>query len=246
MELERSGVEASIEITAIGVRNVLADRLPSELRLGLEAHDLTWKRRDDLAAGLPEVVLVAVDELVEDLRKVKDRGERSRLERSAAIADLALAQVVPRLDERPTERMVARALDSAMLDFGADEPSYDTIVASGPNAALPHARPTNRPIDTGDLVIIDVGARLEGYGSDMTRTFVAGGELSSEQRRWYDAVLAAQAAGVAAVSDGVDERHIDDECRRVLAEHELLDAFIHGTGHGIGLEIHERPHLVAP
>ena len=92
------------------------------------------------------------------LRRTKDDGELSRLARAAAIADIALGRVSPQLNERPTEKEIARALDNTMIDLGADEPSYETIVASGPNAALPHARPTTRTIEPGDLVIIDVGA----------------------------------------------------------------------------------------
>lgn len=242
-QLDASQVEATVEITTTGVGDVLGEAVGSDAPVGLEAHHVTWAYRDQVASWLPGRELVAVDSMIEELRKIKDPGERSRLERAAAMADAALAEVAPDLGRGLTERRVAQRLDAHMLDLGADEPSYDTIVASGPNAALPHAHPTERVIEPDDLVIIDVGARLDGYGSDMTRTFVAGGTPDGEQQRWYDAVIEAQAAGVAAVRAGVEEKSIDDACRAVLDRHGLLDAFIHGTGHGIGLEIHEDPIL---
>jgi Xaa-Pro aminopeptidase len=242
-ELERSGVEARVEITTTDIARILEAAVPSGARLGLEADAVTWKRHDQIAGWLPGRQLVPLDRPIEELRKDKDDGERSRLARGAAMADSALAEVAPLLGARPTERAVARQLDNLMVELGADGPSYDTIVASGPNSALPHARPTPRVIEAGDLVVIDVGARVDGYGSDMTRTFVAGGEPSAEQLRLYEAVIEAQAAGVAAVAAGVEERSIDETCRSVLERLGLAEAFIHSTGHGIGLEIHEDPIL---
>lgn len=242
-QLAEAGVDATIEVTTDGVGKVLAAAVARGANVALEANDITWSGHDQVADWLPGRELIAADRVIEELRKVKDDGERSRLSRAAAMADIALAEVQPRLGEGLTERVVARTLDNIMIELGADEPSYETIVAAGPNSALPHARPTDRVIEPTDLVVIDVGARLDGYGSDMTRTFVAGGEPSESQLRLYDAVIEAQAAGVAAVRAGVDERQIDTACREVLAAHGLVDGFIHGTGHGIGLEIHEDPIL---
>ncbi len=244
-QLEQAGVEATIAITTSEVGQILAERLGARLRLGVEAHQVSWRHRDQLSEWLPAQELVPLDRVLEELRKDKDDGERFRLERAAAIADAALAEVAPSLGGRPTERAVSRALDNLMIDLGADGLSFETIVASGPNSALPHARPTNRVIEPDDLVVIDFGASVDGYGSDITRTFVAGGQPSATQQRLYDAVIAAQAAGVAAVAGGVAERTIDQTCRSVLEEHGLAEAFIHSTGHGIGLEIHEDPILSA-
>ncbi len=242
-ELEGSGVDATVEITVTDLGEVL-DRFCAGLGpVGLEAHHVTWARRDQVEGWLAGRRIVAADPLIEPLRVVKDDGERSRLARAAAITDRALAAVTSEIQPGVTERSLARALDNAMVDLGADGPAYDTIVAGGPNSALPHARPTGRPLEVGDLLVVDVGARLEGYGSDMTRTFVVGADPDPTQRRLYDAVTAAQAAGVAAVADGVDQVAVDGACREVLDEWGLLEAFIHGTGHGIGLEIHEDPFL---
>jgi Xaa-Pro aminopeptidase len=242
-QLDQAGVQARVEITAIDVGSAVATVAAGRSRIGLEAQHVTWHRRDQIDRWLPDTTLVPTLGLIEELRRTKDDGELSRLVRAAALADTALAEVAPTLADRPTELQVARALDRHMEDHGADEPSYETIVASGPNAALPHATPTDRIIESGDLVVIDVGARIDGYGSDMTRTFVAGCEPTITQRAWHDAVVEAQAAGIAAVADGVDERAVDSACRSVLASHGLVDAFVHGTGHGIGLEIHEQPIL---
>lgn len=244
-ELDVAGVEAEVEIVVAPLAPSLRDAIDAGERVGLEADHVTWSRQRSLADAWPDRQLEPTSGLVEELRKHKDAGERSRLERAAAMADVALAEVAPTLGDGRTEREVARHLDSLMIEQGADGPSYDTIVASGPNSALPHARPTDRRIEPHDLVVIDVGARLHGYGSDMTRTFVAGAEPTARQQHLWDAVCEAQAAGVAAVADGVEIRHIDAVCREALRRHELDDYFIHGTGHGIGLEIHEDPILSA-
>ncbi len=211
--------------------------------VGFEANDLAWNKHRSINDAVPNVVLVPTTNVCETLRRVKDDGERNLLARASAIADEALEAVLPMICAGVTERDIAAELDVRMKKLGADDSAYDTIVASGPNSALPHARPTDRPLADGDLLIIDVGARVHGYGSDMTRTFVIGGEPTPEQQRWYEAVVAAQQAGVAALEPGVEESRIDSVCRSVLADFGYEDAFIHGTGHGIGLEIHEDPVL---
>jgi Xaa-Pro aminopeptidase len=242
-QLDRAGVSARIEITITDIGTIIAAAVEPGAQVGLEAAHVTWKQKDQLGSWLPDRELVALDNTIEELRKVKDQGEQDRLEAAAAIADQAMAGVEPLLEQGLTERVVAQRLEVAMVELGADEPSFPTIVASGPNSAMPHARPTGRVIEPGDLVIIDIGARLDGYGSDMTRTFVAGGAFSAEQKRWYQAVAEAQAAGVATVGDGVEIRSVDAACRQVLTDHGLAEAFVHGAGHGLGLEIHEDPIL---
>lgn len=236
---------ATIGITITEVGAKLAQHLGGRRGLGLEAHHVTWKQVEQYRLWLPGAELVPLEGSIEELRRIKDPGELARLVRAAAIADAALAEVAPLINHGITERELGRRLDNRMLDLGADGLSFETIVAAGPNSALPHHRPADRPIEAGDLVVIDFGASVDGYGSDMTRTFVAGGRPSAEQRRLYDAVLAAQAAGVAAVADGVPERRIDEACRELLAARGLAEQFIHGTGHAIGLEIHEDPILSA-
>jgi len=239
-QLAAAGVPTELAITRETDR-VLGDALAGTARVGLEADHVTWegqRRWAEVVAG----ELVPTVGLVLGLRAVKDDGEVARLERAAAIADEALAEVRPMLRDRPTEREVARALEAAMLDRGADGPSFETIVASGPNGAKPHARPTDRVIGDGELVVLDFGALYDGYHSDMTRT-LAVGEPSPTQQRMLDVVASSQAAGVAAVRAGVPCVAVDAACREVIGDAGWADAFVHGTGHGIGLVIHEEPRL---
>jgi Xaa-Pro aminopeptidase len=180
--------------------------------------------------------------MVGGLRLHKDDGEVARIEAASAIADAALAAVRPRLAEGLTEAAFGLALDGAMRALGADDVSFETIVASGPNGAKPHHRPARRTIAEGDLVVIDFGALVDGYHSDMTRTVMVG-EPTPTQARMYEVVLEAQAAGVAAVADGVAARAVDEACRAVIDRAGWGDAFLHGTGHGVGLDIHEDPRV---
>ncbi|MGH1493990.1 MAG: aminopeptidase P family protein [Acidimicrobiales bacterium] len=244
-QLAAADVTAEVVITR-EPREPLLAALGDARRIGLESENVTWSTKRRFAewfeAGLPGHTIVATSELIETERRFKDRGEIDRLKLAAAIADQALDQVRSSLDTGVSEVEVARQLDGAMMDLGADGLSFATIVASGPNSAKPHATPSDRVIGPGDMVVIDFGAKVDGYGSDMTRSFLIG-EPSARQREVFDAVIASQAAGVAAVRDGVEEREIDRICRKTLADHNLEEAFIHGTGHGIGLEIHENPML---
>lgn len=239
-QLAAVGVDADLVITRDTVP-ALASALVGTDRVGLEADHVTWDAQRRWAEALA-VEPVPTLGLVLGLRAVKDEGEVARLEHAAAIADEALAEVREMLRHRPTERDVARALESEMLDRGAQGPSFETIVASGPNAARPHARPGDRTIVDGDLVVVDFGALYDGYHSDMTRTFAVG-EPSPVQRRMLDVVAGAQAAGVAAVRAGVPCVAVDRACREVVGDAGWAEAFVHGTGHGIGLVIHEEPRL---
>lgn len=207
--------------------------------VALEADHITWAAQRRLAEAT-DVELVATSGLVAGLRARKDPDELDRIRRAAAITDAALADVVALAGTGCTEKALAAALDDAIRRHGGSGPAYETIVASGSNAALPHARPTDRIIEPGDLVIIDVGCLYRGYRSDMTRSFVVG-EPDLHQRHLLEAVLAAQQAGIAAVGPGVSARAVDTACRDALASVDLADRFIHGTGHGVGLAIHERP-----
>lgn len=242
-QLAAAGVAAELEITRDATA-VLTTVLDGVGRIGVEADHLTWDAQQRWAGVLPGTLVPTVGLLL-GLRAVKDEGEVDRLRLAARIADDALADVRHLLLERPTERAFARALESAMVDHGADAPSFETIVASGPNGARPHARPTDRVIggsDAGELVVVDFGALHDGYHSDMTRTFVVG-EPTPTQTRMFDVVRASQEAGVAAVRAGAPAVAVDEACRAVIDEAGWSDAFVHGTGHGIGLVIHEEPRV---
>jgi Xaa-Pro aminopeptidase len=213
----------------------------SKGRVGLEADHVVWASQRRWSELLDPSEVVATSGMVEALRAVKDDGEIARIGAAAAIADAALGEVAPMLDRGATESEFALALDVAMRRLGAEDRAFETIVASGPNSAKPHARPGDRQLARGDPVVVDFGAVVDGYRSDMTRTFFVGGAPSEKMRAVYEAVLESQRAGVAAVAPGVSGGDIDDVCRRSLAAAGLGEAFEHGTGHGVGLDIHEAP-----
>jgi Xaa-Pro aminopeptidase len=215
-------------------------------RIGLEADNVTWSSQRRWAELLEEAgSLVPTTGVVEALRQVKDAGEIARMGRAAAIADAALLEVLPLFGEAGTRTLTelefALALDTAMRRGGAEDRAFDTIVAGGPNSAKPHHQPTERPIRPGDPVVVDFGATFEGYRSDMTRTFCIGGEPEGELARVFAVVADSQAKGVAAVAPGASARDVDQICRDVIAEAGWAERFEHGTGHGVGLDIHEAP-----
>jgi Xaa-Pro aminopeptidase len=246
-QVEASGAQVEVVIgrTQAEQRTLLSGRAEGVERLGLEADHVTWADQRRYAEWLPDVELLPTAGMVEALRAVKDAAELARIEAACAIADAALAEVVAHLEHGPTEIAFGLALDGAMRERGADDVSFETIVASGPNGSKPHHRPGDRAIGTGDLVVIDFGALVDGYHSDMTRTIAVGGlaALDATQRRMLEVVTEAQAAGVAAVHAGASTRAVDTACRDVITEAGWGEAFVHGTGHGVGLDIHEDPRV---
>ena len=240
-ELAAAGCSDGVEVVvARDAVPAVADRLASAARLGLE-DSVAWGAQIRWSEAV-DAETVPLCQAVEGLRAVKDPAELARMEAAALIADQALAAVVPMLRPGVTETRLQQALDDAIRSAGASGPAYDTIVASGPNSALPHARPTGRPLEAGDLVIVDVGAAVDGYRSDMTRTFVLG-DPSDQAAAMLDVVGRSQAAGVGAVRPGVEASEIDAACRSVVNEAGMGDAFVHGTGHGVGLDVHELPRV---
>lgn len=246
-QLGAVGVVASIEVAGgdgqkaalqAGVKAVGGSRI------GLEAASVTWAAQRSYVEWFEGGDLIATDSLVEELRKVKDEGEVARIEAACHIADRALAEVRPELVLAMTETEFGLELDTAMRRFGADDVSFETIVAAGPNGARPHHRPGSRRIVEGDLVVVDFGAMVDGYHSDMTRTSMVG-EWTPTQQRMYEVVHEAQAAGVAAVAAGVSTVDVDQACRSVIEAAGWADAFVHSTGHGVGLDIHESPSVAA-
>ncbi|MGP4020005.1 M24 family metallopeptidase [Saccharopolyspora sp. 5N708] len=213
-------------------------------RVGFESQHVTVDRRDVLADAAAKAELVRAPGLVEQLRMVKDETEIEALRMACAAADRALADLIEHGGLRPgrTELEVARELESRMLDHGAAGPSFDTIIAAGPNSAMPHHRPTDAVLAAGDLVKMDFGAEVDGYHSDMTRTVVLG-KPAAWQREIYELVRAAQAAGRGAVQVDADVKAVDTAARKVIEDAGYGEQFPHGLGHGVGLEIHEAPAL---
>ena len=248
----RYGEQAEVELAAAGVdgrvlvgrslaaqQDLLTEVVGPVARLGLEAEHVSWSAQraftDAFAAEL-----VPTTGVVEEPRLVKDAGEVARIERASDIASAALDATLPLLAEEPTEAAFGLALDTEMRRLGAQGPSFETIVAAGPNAGFPHHRPDDRRIREGDLLVLDFGALVGGYHSDMTRT-VAVGAVSNERAEILALVTEAQALGLAAVGPGVDARDVDAACRRHIVAAGWGEQFTHGTGHGVGLLIHEAP-----
>jgi Xaa-Pro aminopeptidase len=179
---------------------------------------------------------------LDELRRVKDEHEIDLIARAALIADDALASLLQDGLHGRTEREIARQLDYLMRSGGADDVGFDTIVATGANAARPHHEPSDAVVEDGHCVIIDFGAELDGYRSDMTRT-IRVGSVSDELQSMFEIVREAQQCGVDAVTSGVVGSQIDAAVRAVFAREGVDHEFIHGTGHGIGLYIHEPPIL---
>ncbi|MFN7935461.1 MAG: Xaa-Pro peptidase family protein [Bryobacteraceae bacterium] len=212
-------------------------------RIGVERDRLTFQAFDFLREKLPlGVEMAPLTAAVETLRMVKSPEEITRIRRAVNTNSKAYAAALTRLRPGMSENDLAAELDFQMRRHGAEGCAFETIVASGARAALPHARPTRNRIEPDQLLLIDMGAAQDGYASDMTRTVFVG-SAKSEWKRRYRAVLEAQLAAIAAIRAGVAAAKPDREARRVLAAHGLDKEFTHSTGHGLGLEIHEPPRL---
>jgi Xaa-Pro aminopeptidase len=211
-------------------------------KVGFEDAKLSVRQlgRLEAAAG-DDVDLVPAGDLVEQLRAVKEPEEIERIAAAAELTDAVYRWALERGLAGRAERDVARACDARLRELGA-EPSFPPIVATAENGALPHAEPGDREIGAGELVVFDMGALLEGYCSDCTRTF-ATGEPGEEAQEVYDLVLTAQLAALAAIRPGASGKEVDAVPREMIAEAGHGDHFGHGTGHGVGLEVHEGPRL---
>jgi Xaa-Pro aminopeptidase len=229
-------------------RRIAASRLIPELvgplagKVGFDDAATSVANLAKLEKELPDgVELVAAAGLVERLRRRKDEDELAAIAEAARIADDAYETVLADGLAGRTERQVAGAAHARIRELGA-EPSFQAIVAAGPNGALPHAEPSDRAIEPGDLVVWDMGALVDGYASDCTRTFAAG-EISDAAREAYELVRAAQAAGLEAIRPGVGGEEADEAARAVIRDAGHEQHFGHGLGHGVGLEVHEAPRL---
>jgi Xaa-Pro aminopeptidase len=240
-QLAAAAVEGRVVVGLSGA--ALLDLLAAEVArfgsVGFEAAHVSYAQFQQYSSTF-STTLVPISGVIEAERRRKDDGEIARMAEACRIADLALAEA--HLIGR-TEEQVRNQLEIRMREFGASGPSYETIVATGPvNAARPHHRPTDTVIEPGHTVIIDVGALYDGYHSDMTRTYFVG-QPTSLQTELYEVVLAAQCAGVAAVEAGLSAAELDAVCRGSITEAGYGEWFTHGTGHGVGLLIHEDPFI---
>lgn len=222
-------------------------RLLGELnlsRLGFEADHVSYSlhRRLSGIAGKKQLRLIPSEGLVDGLRAVKEPAEVELIARAAAISDAAFEGVVANIQAGMTEQDVAWSIEKSLHEKGSQSVPFDIMVASGPNAAMPHAKPSPRPIQPGEPVLIDFGAKIDGYSSDLSRTICLG-QPDDNFKRLYDTVFKAQSAAIAGTTAGMTGKQADGLARKIISEAGYGDNFGHGLGHGLGLAIHERPYL---
>ncbi|MGC9522521.1 MAG: M24 family metallopeptidase [Anaerolineae bacterium] len=215
----------------------------ADARLGVESLRMRVLEARILERFAPNVELIPVDEVFAEMRSVKDTGELNAMRRAAQVAEEAFLAWLPMLRVGMTEREAAARLVGALLGGGADGLAFDPIIAGGPRGALPHAEPGDRPFQRGDWIVVDWGARVDGYVSDLTRALVVG-EPSGELQRVHEIVCRANEAGRKAVALGVTAEEVDRAARAVIEAAGYGQAFFHRTGHGLGLEEHEPPYIV--
>jgi Xaa-Pro aminopeptidase len=248
LDAERDAVEFDVQTLKKG----LIEGLPGLLKrmgtknLGFEGEYLTWGLHRELSERLledsPSVRLMPLNGVVEEMRVVKDEPEIRILEASADLMSGILDEAITGLEPGMTEKQVAWQIEGLVRESGAEGMAFPPIVASGPNSALPHAVPTDRKLEKGDPVILDVGLRLNGYCSDMTRTVFLG-DPSPDFMEIYRTVREAQTKALKEVRSGVMSNYPDAIARQVINDAGFGDYFGHGLGHGVGLATHERPRL---
>jgi Xaa-Pro dipeptidase len=212
--------------------------------IGVEALQMRLVEVRLLERYAPGSHLVPAEETLAELRMRKDAHELEQMRRAIAVTESALRATTHQVQEGMTEKEIAALLMIEMLRAGGEGMSFSPIVVAGPNSASPHATPGDRSIRLGDPIIVDCGVTVGGYAADITRTFVIGG-LEPEMARVYEVVRAANEAGRAAIRPGVPAEEVDRAARATIEEAGYGDHFIHRTGHGLGLEVHEPPYIVA-
>jgi Xaa-Pro aminopeptidase len=241
-EQETRGIEIVVRKKGMMPTAGLAARRAGIKTLGVEAESLTVAQAEDLKAALGKVALKPVRALVQRQRMVKDAAEVRIIRRAVAITQQAFLDTLKHLRAGMTELEVAHILDRTMVELGAEGPAFETIVAAGERGSLPHARPTERRIRSGEAVLFDWGARLEGYCADLTRlAFID--RIPPVYRRIYPLVLTAQRRAVARVRAGRKTGELDAIARGYLKAHRHGKDFRHSLGHGLGLDVHEGPSL---
>jgi Xaa-Pro dipeptidase len=215
----------------------------SDYLLGVEALHMRVLELELLHRYAPGLTTAHAEPIMGALRLAKDETEIAAMQRAVNIAEQALATLVPSIKIGQSEKQIAAMLSQTLTNAGSEGNAFDPIVQAGPNSASPHAVPSDRPIEDGDLMVIDFGALVDGYPSDITRTFAVG-EISPSLKRVYETVRQANEAGRLAARPGATGRDVDRAARGVIEKAGYGDYFIHRTGHGLGLEIHEPPYIM--
>ena len=244
---EQAGIECP-QFELVKVTSALTDVLPELVarqpvkRLGFEADHATFAEVQEWMGAAPEVEWAATKDLVMDLRAVKDADEIDMLRQAIRLTDQALSAALAQARPGMTERELVWLIESTIRTHGAPAVSFDTVVASGPNGARPHAKASDAAMPAGQPIVIDMGARLGGYCADLTRT-VCFGQPNEPDRFWeiYDTVLRAQQAAESVIQPGLTGKEVDAVARDLITEAGFGEFFGHGLGHGVGLAVHEMP-----
>jgi Xaa-Pro aminopeptidase len=236
--------EVDLEVVANRYDVTLGQTVASQKlkRVGFEAGHVTVATLQSWQRAAPDITWLPTERVVENLRLIKDALEIEIFRRGAALISGVASELARHVRRGMTERQVAAEIDDAVVGAGFSGPSFATIVASGPNSAHPHAHPGERKLSPGDLVVLDFGGVLDGYCVDLTRMATVG-PARPEAQALFDGVLAAHGAAVRAVRPGVATSAVDEAARSELGARGLGEAFLHSTGHGLGLEIHEAPRI---
>ncbi len=241
---QEAGAAASVEIDQVSVWQRLAKLLAGAppATIGIESHAMTVRDAERVRESTKGRVQPTF-ELVEQLRMRKDQGEVTAIRSAAALAQEALAEVLPGVRPGQTELEIGSALESALRRRGSEWHPFPTIIASGPRAAFPHARTSVRTVERGEWLLLDFGAQVDGYCADLTRTVVVGARADERQRAVYEVVRSAQGRALANLRPDMTGRDADALARDVIGARGFGDAFGHSLGHGLGLEVHEAPRL---
>ncbi len=270
LQQECPSIDHAIRMPSKPMMVLLSEQLAAlgDVRVGFEAQSVTVATHQSMQAIVtdadicpgskkcPGLTWVATNGIVEKLRLIKDDDEIALIRRAIEIAERSYLSIVPKLRGEWSELAIAHEIEATMRVLGAEGVSFAAIIAAEPSGALPHYRPTTTRLGESASLLMDFGAKYKGYASDITRTLgnqsqanpliaSKNGVVSDKFRRAYDAVLEAQLAAIDAITPGIPASAVDAVTRQVLQRHGLADAFIHGLGHGIGLQIHESPRMSA-
>lgn len=212
-------------------------------KIGIEANDMTVGMYEQVANNFSDCTLVSTSNLIEGLREIKSEDELDLIKAAVAITDKAFSHIVETIKPGMTEIEVRNMVDQAHFALGGDRLSFETIVASGPNGALPHAKPSNRIIESGDMVTIDFGVFKNEYCSDMTRSFFVGEATNEKLIEIHNTVYKAWETQIASAKAGMTGHELDKIGRDIIEQAGYGEYFIHGTGHSLGLEVHENPRV---
>ncbi|MBX7151886.1 aminopeptidase P family protein [bacterium] len=237
---------ADIRITGIG-QNIFdklseCKFLPDKSHVGFESMHISFQSHADLVSKLPSCRFLPTQNAIETIARIKDRFEIESLRKAIAITEKTFETIIKEIKPGMTELEIAGRIVWLMRQFGGEREAFETIIAAGARSALPHARPTNAKVQTGEVLLFDFGAVYNGYHADMTRTVVVG-RASDLQRRIYGTVKSAVEKAIAAAKPGLPTAEVDRVARSIITEQGYGDYFTHSLGHGIGLEIHEAPLL---